>query len=67
MLALAISQFSANCCADTAADNARCFSRMLPAILKPLLKRRGLERATGAEGHLRKQGAFADRLVVCYQ
>jgi cytochrome P450 len=40
---------------------------LLPAILKPLLKRHDLTRAPGVEGHLRKQGVFADRLVVCYQ
>jgi cytochrome P450 len=39
---------------------------LLPVILKPLLKRTNVTRAPGAEGHLRKQGGFADRLVVCY-
>jgi len=39
---------------------------LLPAILKPLLKRSNVTRASGAEGHLRKQGVFAERLVVCY-
>jgi len=39
---------------------------LLPAILKPLLKRSNVTRAPGAEGQLRKQGVFADRLVVCY-
>jgi hypothetical protein len=38
--------------------------RLLPLILKPLLKRPGLARAKGPEGHLRKQGVFPDRLVV---
>ncbi len=40
--------------------------RVLPAILKPLLKKKNLGRAPGSEGHLRKQGPFADRLVVCF-
>jgi cytochrome P450 len=40
---------------------------LLPAILKPLLKRHDLTRTPGAEGYLRKQGVFADRLVVRYQ
>jgi hypothetical protein len=35
-------------------------------MLKPLLKRTGLRRASGAEGHLRKQTVFPDRLVVCF-
>jgi cytochrome P450 len=40
---------------------------ILPAMLKPLLKRADLSRAPGPEGHLRKQGAFADRLVVRFR
>ena len=40
---------------------------LLPLMLKPLLRRDGLIRAPGAEGHLRKQGPFADRLVVTYR
>jgi cytochrome P450 len=39
---------------------------ILPRMLKPLLKRTGLQRAAGPEGHLRKQAAFADRLVVAF-
>jgi cytochrome P450 len=39
---------------------------LLPLMLKPLLKRPNLARATGAEGHLSKRGAFADRMVVTY-
>ena len=39
---------------------------LLPLMLKPLLRRRGLRRAPGAEGHLVKRGAFADRLWVEY-
>jgi cytochrome P450 len=37
---------------------------LLPLVLKPLLKRPGLRRAPGPDGFLRKNGAFADRLVV---
>lgn len=40
---------------------------LLPAMLKPLLKRQGLARPPGADGHLRKQGVFADRLVVGFR
>jgi cytochrome P450 len=40
--------------------------RLLPLMLKPLLKRSGLRRASGAEGRLRKQTVFPDRLVVCF-
>lgn len=40
--------------------------RLLPLMLKPLLKRTGLRRASGAAGHLRKQTVFPDRLVVCF-
>lgn len=46
-----------------------CFGRhinewTLHRMIKPLLKRPGLRRAPGPEGHLRKSGAFADRLTV---
>jgi cytochrome P450 len=40
---------------------------LLPLILKPLLKREALARAPDPEGRLRKQGIFADRLVVCFR
>lgn len=40
--------------------------RILPLMLKPLLKKDGLKRAPGNAGRLRKRGAFADRLVVNY-
>jgi cytochrome P450 len=39
---------------------------LLPLMLKPLLARSGLRRAPGAEGRLKKRGAFADRLWVEY-
>jgi cytochrome P450 len=39
---------------------------LLPRMLKALLKRDNLQRAPGPEGHLRKRGAFADRLYVTY-
>ena len=39
---------------------------LLPLMLKPLLKRRNLRRAPGAEGKLRKNGVFAERLWVEY-
>lgn len=39
---------------------------LLPLMLKPLLKREGLKRAPGELGHLKKRGAFSDRLHVCY-
>jgi cytochrome P450 len=39
---------------------------LLPLMLKPVLQRRNLRRADGPEGHLTKQGIFADRLVVTY-
>ncbi|UKJ73347.1 cytochrome P450 [Azospirillum brasilense] len=39
---------------------------ILPMMLKPLLERRGLRRAPGPDGHLRKRGAFAERLEVVY-
>ena len=38
---------------------------VLPLLLKPLL-RRGVRRADGPEGRLRKRGPFAERLVVEY-
>jgi cytochrome P450 len=46
-----------------------CFGRhinhaTLHLMLKPLLAQHGLRRAPGAEGRLRKNGAFAERLVV---
>ena len=40
--------------------------RVLPLMLKPLLQRRGLRRAPGPDGHLRKQLVYPDRLVVCF-
>jgi len=39
---------------------------LLHLMLKPLLKRPGLRRAPGSDGHLRKNGAFADKLYVCF-
>lgn len=50
----------------------QCFGRhinhaTLHLMLKPLLKRQGLKRASGAAGRLRKNGAFAERLVVTYK
>jgi cytochrome P450 len=39
---------------------------LLPLMLKPLLMRDNLRRAPGAEGRLRKRGAFADTLHVEY-
>ena len=39
---------------------------ILHLMLKPLLKRDNLRRASGREGHLSKRGPFADRLVVRY-
>jgi cytochrome P450 len=39
---------------------------LLPRMLAPLLRRGNLRRAPGADGHLVKRGAFADRLVVEY-
>jgi cytochrome P450 len=46
-----------------------CFGRhingaTLHLLLKPLLKRSNVRRAPGAEGHLTKNGPFAERLVV---
>lgn len=48
-----------------------CFGRhinhaTLHLMLKPLLKQPRLRRAPGAEGRLRKNGAFAERLVVAF-
>jgi cytochrome P450 len=40
---------------------------LLPLMLKPLLRRGGLKRASGAEGKLRKRGVFAERLWVEYK
>ena len=39
---------------------------MLPAMLKPLLTRRNLRRASESDGRLSKRSGFADRLVVRY-
>jgi cytochrome P450 len=39
---------------------------LLPLMLKPLLKRPGLRRASGPLGRLRKRGVFADQLHVNY-
>jgi cytochrome P450 len=39
---------------------------LLPLMLKPLLMRTGLRRAPGRDGHLKKRGAFSDRLYVEY-
>jgi len=44
----------------------RINERLLPLMLMPLLKRNHLVRASGAEGRLRKQGTFPDRLTVCF-
>lgn len=38
----------------------------LHLMLKPLLAKKGLRRATGAAGHLSKIGAFAHELHVCW-
>jgi cytochrome P450 len=48
-----------------------CFGRhingaTLHRMLKPLLKRPNLRRAPGPEGHLIKNGPFAERLVVAF-
>lgn len=48
-----------------------CFGRhinhaTLHLMLKPLLKQPNLRRATGSEGKLRKNGPFAERLVVAF-
>lgn len=48
-----------------------CFGRYINAatlhlMLQPLLERPNVRRAPGAEGHLTKRGAFAERLVVDY-
>jgi cytochrome P450 len=40
---------------------------LLPLMLEPLLKRDGVKRAAGADGHLVKNGAFAEKLVVEYK
>jgi cytochrome P450 len=49
----------------------QCFGRFinratLHMMLKPLLKRANLRRAPGDDGRLRKNGAFAERLVVAF-
>ena len=40
---------------------------LLPLMLKPVLQRKNLRRAAGPDGHLTKQGIFADRLVVTFE
>ena len=40
--------------------------KLLPIMLMALLKNNNLARAPGAEGRLTKQGAMAERLVVCF-
>jgi cytochrome P450 len=40
---------------------------LLPLMLKPLLKRKGVRRAPGPDGHLVKRGLFADRLWVQFR
>jgi cytochrome P450 len=40
--------------------------KLLPIMLMALLKKNNLARARGAEGRLSKQGAMAERLVVCF-
>jgi cytochrome P450 len=49
----------------------RCFGlhineKLLPLILKPLLQRKGLRRASGPEGHLRKRLIYPEKLDVCF-
>jgi cytochrome P450 len=44
----------------------RINEKLLPLMLMPLLTRSRLIRAGGADGHLRKQGTFPDRLTVCF-
>jgi cytochrome P450 len=49
----------------------QCFAidmnkKLLPLMLKPLLKQHGFRRASGPEGRLRKQTVFPDRLTVCF-
>jgi cytochrome P450 len=49
----------------------QCFAiqinqKLLPLILKPLLKRQGLRRASGPEGHLRKRLVYPEHLDVCF-
>lgn len=39
---------------------------LLPLMLKPVLRCKNLRRAAGPNGHLTKQGIFADRLDVTY-
>ena len=38
--------------------------RLLPLMLKPLLRRSNVRRARGHDGRLSKQGVFAERLIV---
>jgi cytochrome P450 len=40
---------------------------LIPQMLKPLLRRQGLQRAPGSRGHLSKRGAFADQLTVTFK
>jgi cytochrome P450 len=40
--------------------------KLLPIMLMALLKKNNLARARGAEGRLIRQGAMAERLVVCF-
>jgi cytochrome P450 len=40
---------------------------LVPLVLKPLLRREQLHRATGGAGYLVKRGAFADSLTVRYR
>jgi cytochrome P450 len=49
----------------------QCFAiqinqKLLPLMLKPLLKRQGLRRASGPEGRLRKRLVYPERLDVCF-
>jgi cytochrome P450 len=49
----------------------QCFAiqinqKLLPLMLKPLLQRQGLRRASGPEGHLRKRLVYPERLDVCF-
>jgi len=39
---------------------------LLPLMLKSLLKRKNLRRASGSKGKLHKRGAFSDTLYVNY-
>jgi cytochrome P450 len=49
----------------------RCFGlhineKLLPLMLKPLLQRQGLRRASGPDGHLRKRLIYPEKLDVCF-